>query len=238
MSLAIVTGLAAEARIARAPDVATLVGAGRADRLAADLEIAIANGAPRLLSFGVAGALAPRMRPGDLVIAESVRDGARRLTCDPVWRAAISDRLRGLVDNGDFEPGTEAAIRRADIVTVDAPVADPAAKAALFAATGGAAVDMEAAIIARAAARRGLPFAVLRAIADPAHRPLPPAALVAMRADSGVDVAAILGALLREPNQLPALIRLGLDSRRAFSALVRARALLGADFASVDLGDL
>ena len=40
-----------------------------------------------------------------------------------------------------------------------------------------------------------------------------------MRADGEVDLAAVLGALIREPGQLPALIRLGLDSRRAFSAL-------------------
>ena len=96
----------------------------------------------------------------------------------------------------------------------------------------------ESAIVARAAERHGLPFAILRVIADPAHRPLPSAALVAMRADGGIDVAAVLGALLRNPAQLPALIRLGLDSREAFSALVRARALLGANFAGVDLGDL
>jgi hypothetical protein len=33
---------------------------------------------------------------------------------------------------------------------------------------------------------------------------------------------------------LPALLRLALDSREAFSVLVRARALLGPDFASAD----
>ncbi len=111
-------------------------------------------------------------------------------------------------------------------------------------ATGAAAVDME--IGDRRAGEESQEKAsqacnvcrILRVIADPAHRPLPPAALVAMRADGGIDVAAVLGALLRNPAQLPALIRLGLDSREAFSALVRARARLGALFAGVDLGDL
>ena len=269
MSLAVVTGLAAEARIAQAPDIVMLIGAGRADRLAADLEIAIAEGARRLLSFGVAGAVAPRLRPGDLIVAQSVRDGGRSLGCDPAWRTAIVECLTGpslQAKPGDrvasastsnsatgpisgllrfarndgwapiADPGCQGVV--ADIVGVDAPLAAPLAKAALFAATGAAAIDMESAIVARAAVRRGLPFAILRVIADPAHRPLPPAALVAMRADGGVDVAAVLSALLRNQAQLPALIRLGLDSREAFSALVRVRALLGADFASVDLGDL
>jgi adenosylhomocysteine nucleosidase len=131
-----------------------------------------------------------------------------------------------------------AAPFKSDILGVEAPVADPAAKAALFAASGAAAVDMESAVVARAAVCHGLPFAILRVIADPARRPLPPAALVAMGGDGGVDLAAVIGALMRDPGQTPALIRLGLDSRKAFLVLSRARALLGADFASRDLGQL
>jgi hypothetical protein len=264
MSLTVITGLAAEARIAVAMHVTMIVGAGRAERLAADLEAAIARGARRLLSFGIAGALAPQLLAGDLIVAQGVRDRGRRLSCDPVWRSAMSGRLQGAspqaspddppAPGGDrqatpscglFRFGGEAGWRPiadaggqspcADIVGVDAPLADAPGKAALFAATGAAAVDMESAIVARAARRHGLPFAILRVIADPAHRPLPSAALVAMRADGEVDLAAVVGALLRDPGQLPALIRLALDSRDAFSALVSARALLGADFASADL---
>jgi adenosylhomocysteine nucleosidase len=269
MSLAVVTGLAAEARIAVAPRGAMLVGAGRTERLAAELEAAIARGARRLLSFGVAGALAPCLRAGDLVIAHAVLDGGRRLECDADWRNAMSGRLLGAAshspaderDGGgghaDMEPPTASGLLRfseggawrplarggprrllADIAGVGAPVADAAAKAALFAATGAAAVDMESAVVARAAQRHGLPFAILRVIADPAHRPLPGAALVAMGADGEVDLLAVLRALIREPRQLPALIRLARDSRGAFAALGRARSALGEDFGSLDLAGL
>ena len=230
MALAVITGLAAEARIARAPGVAALIGAGRSDRLAADLETAIAGGARRLLSFGVAGALAPHLLPGDLIVGRALIDGARRRPCDPRWSVAMTERLKHAA------PSLQAF--SADVAGADAPVADPLAKAALHAATGAAAVDMESAVVARAAERHRLPFAILRAIADPAHRALPPAALVAMRADGGVDLAAALRALGRQPSQLPALVRLALDSRKAFGALACARALLGADFAGVDLGEL
>ncbi|MGA2793222.1 MAG: phosphorylase [Roseiarcus sp.] len=230
MSLAVITGFAAEARIAGAPGVAALIGAGRADRLAADLETAIAGGARRLLSFGVAGALTPHLEPGDLVVGRALIDGARRTPCDAGWSAAMKERLN------QAAPSLRTFF--ADVASADAPVADPAAKAALHAATGAAAVDMESALVAQAAERHGLPFAILRAIADPAHRALPPAALAAMRADGGVDLAAVLGALGRGPRQLTALVGLALDSRRAFGALARARALLGADFASLDLGEL
>jgi adenosylhomocysteine nucleosidase len=273
--LAVITGLAAEARVANAPEAITIVGAGRGDRLAADIEMAIAQGARRLLSFGIAGALAPGLQPGDLVVAQGVFDGERRLACDADWVAAMLERLApsslraersnpeieavarlprrdgrghttevtifGLLRsarNDGWRPIRELAFVAPDIAGVETPLASVAAKAALYAATNAAAVDMESAIVARTAARHGLPFAILRAIADPAQRPLPPAALAAMRADGGVALGAVLGALAQSPGQLPDLVRLGLDTRRALSSLVRARALLGADFASVDLGDL
>ena len=93
MSLVVVTGIAAEARIARAPGVVALIGAGRLDRLAAELEAAIAGGARRLFSFGVAGALAPHLEPGDLVVGSALVDGATRTPCDPPWSAAMMNGL-------------------------------------------------------------------------------------------------------------------------------------------------
>jgi adenosylhomocysteine nucleosidase len=254
MSLIVVTGLAAEARIAIAADVPLIVGAGRADRLATELEAAIAGGARRLLSFGVAGALSPRLLPGDLVVAHGVRRGAHRLSCDPAWHAAICDQLqrsaaapvRGAPTSpalfrysriGGWRPiiDPDGPCRWTEIAGVDAPIADAAEKGGLFATTGSVAVDMESTVVAQAARRHNLPFAILRVIADPASRPLPHAALVAMRADGEIDTTAVLAALLRDPSQLPALLRLALDSRNAFAALVRVRALLGPRFASFNL---
>jgi adenosylhomocysteine nucleosidase len=266
MSLAVVTGLAAEARIAAATHVTMIVGAGRAKRLAVDLETAIACGARRLLSFGIAGALAPNLQAGDLVVARGVQDASRWHSCDPTWCAAItrrlaSPKLSGPAHNGLASPmesdtegprycglfrigstgewrqvaDTSGAPPIVKIVGVDAPLATTAGKRALSFTTGAAAVDMESAIVARAAQRHGLPFVIVRVIADPAHRPLPSAALVAMREDGEIDLTAVFGVLIRGPAQLPALIRLGQDSRRAFSALVRARECLGSDFASGEL---
>jgi hypothetical protein len=125
-----------------------------------------------------------------------------------------------------------------EIAGAEAPVADDVGKTALFAATGAVAVDMESVVVARAARRHGLPFAILRVVADPSHRSLPSAALVAMRADGEVDVGAVLGALARDLRQVPTLARLSVDARRAFSTLARARALLGPDFASLDPEEL
>jgi hopanoid-associated phosphorylase len=232
MSVLVIVGLAAEARIAAAPRAATLISGGRREQIAADLEAAVAMGAKRLLSFGVAGAIAPTLRPGDLIVARGLRVGQSRAACDPDWREGMLGSLRG------WAAGAKAALVEDDILGVDAVVADPGAKARLFAATRAAAVDMESAEVARAAARHGLPFAILRAVADPAERALPPAALVAMRADGGIDLSAMMASLARRPGQLPELARLAFDSRRAFAALGRARAFLGPQFASLDLGEL
>ena len=103
-------------------------------------------------------------------------------------------------------------------------------KQALASATGALAVDMESHIAARLAAAHGLPFAALRVICDPAGRAIPPAAIAGMREDGGTDLGAILRALLRDPGQLPAMIRLAGDARTAFSFLARCRRALDADF--------
>ena len=126
--------------------------------------------------------------------------------------------------------------RVASIAGIERPAADRAAKLRLHAALGVVAVDMESHIAARLAAARKLPFAALRAIADPAERDLPPAALLALKPDGSPDLRAVLLSLMRRPAQLPALLRLAFDARAAFAALLRGRRALGpGGFA--DLGD-
>jgi adenosylhomocysteine nucleosidase len=83
--------------------------------------------------------------------------------------------------------------------------------------------------VARAGAALGIPFVVLRAIADPAVRDLPPAALVPLRMDGNPDVGQVFASLLRRPHQLPSLLALAREARFALQALVApAYALRGA----------
>jgi acyl CoA:acetate/3-ketoacid CoA transferase alpha subunit len=81
----------------------------------------------------------------------------------------------------------------------------------------------------------GLPFGVLRVIADPAERNIPAAALAGMRSDGEIDFLAVLASLANRPGQLPALLRLAADTRRAMAALLRCCDLLGP---SLGFGDL
>ena len=99
MTLLVVCGLSAEARIAAGDGVRVLTGGGDAVRLAAVLDAACQSsggGAPGgVLSFGVAGGLAAGVAPGDICVADEVAspDGAI-LAADRAWALRLSDRLQ------------------------------------------------------------------------------------------------------------------------------------------------
>lgn len=214
------TGLRAEARIAaQSPGVSAVAGgAARLERL---IEQRIAEGGRAIISFGIAGGLAPGLAPGTCLVGGEVLDAGTSYAADAAWSARLMERL--------------GIAQRATIAGVDRPLVSTAAKLALNAETGAVAADMESHIVARLADRHGLPFAVLRVIADPVERALPPAALIGMREDGGIDVPAVLGSLVRHPRQLPALLRLAADARAARAALLRCHDLLGP---GLGLGDL
>ena len=118
--------------------------------------------------------------------------------------------------------------RHAQIVGMDAPIANASDKQRLHARTGAAAVDTESHIAARIAAARRLPFAACRTVIDSAHTDLPPAATVGLRHDGTPDLRAVFRSVARQPTQLPLLVRTALDAYAARRALHRGRQRLGA----------
>jgi hopanoid-associated phosphorylase len=208
----VVVGLEFEARIAAGPG-AQVICSGDGRHLAATLSRAIAHDCRGLVSFGVAGGLAPELQPGDCVVGSAVVSDSERLEMDEDWSQTLLQTIPNAIH------GTLAG--------VSAPVADPQAKRALYARTGALAVDMESHIVARVAKARGLPVAAIRVITDPAVRALPEAALAAMRPNGTTDIAAMLRFIMRRPHQLPALFRTALDARAARASLLRGRQLLG-----------
>src|SRR5262249_26291559 len=148
--------------------------------------------------------------------------GDLRYPTDAAWAARISAAISG----GELTT----------IAGVDRPLESPGEKRALYAKTRAVAADMESHIAARIAAEHGLPFATLRVIADSAVRAVPSAALAGMGKDGRVDVLAVLVALARAPDQLPAFAGLAADTRRAMAKLFRCHRLLGPGFGFFDLG--
>lgn len=216
MRLLVVTGLLKEAAIASGDGVVTICSGGRRDLLAQRLD-ALQSPPRAIVSFGLAGGLAPHLQPGDLVIASHVLAGENRYDADEGWSGRIAAAL-----DGAMKVHRGGAIAGSDIVLTNSTD-----KTALHAATGALAVDMESHVAADYARRHALPFAALRAVSDPASRDLPPLAGAALRPDGSIDLKTITAGALRDPSQIPALIAAGSDSGKAFAALRRGRGLLG-----------
>lgn len=212
MIVLVVCGLAAEARIAAGRGVVT-VAAPPATLPSALARVAAADA---VVSFGIAGGLDPALAAGTVCVATAVVGGAT-FPADP---RDVADRLAA----------AGIACVAAPVAAAPAPVATVAAKRDLFAATGAAAVDTESGIAAAWAARRGVRFVALRAIADAADTALPPLAFVAIAPDGRLAPGAIARALVRQPGQLASLPGTAAATRRAFGALRRVRAALGPGF--------
>jgi len=217
--LIVITGMRAEARIASAPGVSVFACGGNVGLRAAAIRHAVFTGAPAIVSFGIAGGLLPRMRPGDWIVATGVCAGGERIDADPEWTQRLSERL----------PGAEIG----DIVSVPAPVRRSHQKRHLQLATGACAVDMESYQAAALARELNVPFAAVRVVADPVERELPPAVHSGLQTDGSVALAAVFDSLAREPGQVLSLGRVALDAYVAFRALLRGRERLGPRFASL-----
>ncbi len=205
-------GLGFEARIAEGPGVKVVFGQSR-DKYREYLHNYAISGACGFISFGVAGGLSPGLRPGDVVVASAViTAGATSLTC-PDWSKSILKAVPGA--------------RHMPVFGAEAPVMSVLEKEALWDATGAGAVDMESGPVAEVAAHYGLPFTVLRVVLDPSHRALPPSALLGAREDGKTDPMAVVKSLMSRPGDLPGLLRLAEDTRKASRALLRSRQALG-----------
>lgn len=213
--LGVVTGLMAEANCLKpagtASAISIICSSGDPARAEAGARRLVRDGVEALLSFGIAGGLDPRCSAGDLVLGKTVVDatGIEHET-DMEWRNYLATLLAGLGP----EIGTVAG--------TDRPASTVAEKRAIHERCGAIAVDMESHIVARVAADTGLPFAVIRVIADGARDSLPHAALAGLGgADGSPRIGAVVGALLRRPWELPGLIRVGLETRQALGILRR-----------------
>ncbi|MBI5629480.1 MAG: hypothetical protein HY921_01210 [Elusimicrobia bacterium] len=177
---------------AKATLLRTGMGPGRA---AVSLEALKAEDFSMVLSVGLAGALQPGLKSGDLVadlqgcdlqILETMRAAAYARSA-PIYfgRVLHSDRIL-------CEPGDKSDLGRRERAI---------------------AVDMESAAIRAWAGRRGVASLVLRAVLDEVEDRLPSEPPVCESWSAGVAY------LARHPAQAPWLVSLGLKQKKALKAL-------------------
>ena len=214
VSVLIVSGLQREAAILAGPGRLAICGDG--PTLRARLAEVIDKHIDIVLSWGLCGGLDPRLRPGDLILGAEVVSAEARIMTDEVVTSSLAQRL--------IDAGARVSVER--VAGVSSPVSTARAKAELCVATGAAAVDMESLMAGRFALERRTPFVILRAVADPANRDLPPLIFQAVGSDGRIRTAAVAAELVRSPGQLAGLVAAARDSRAAFRALSRCRGLL------------
>ncbi len=216
----VAAGMAFEARIAKGAGVTAVYGQKRSVYMRKLNELARA-GARGIISFGVAGGLSPSLKSGSVVIASSVITSTRQFDADPRWSQSLQNAL-------------PHAVTGLPVFASDSTVMTVLEKEALWKGTHSVAVDMESGAAAEVAEKNGLPFAVLRVVLDPAHRSVPLSATFGAREDGTTDGMAVLRALARRPQDIPQIIRLADDARRANKSLLSCRQALGPFFSLLD----
>jgi adenosylhomocysteine nucleosidase len=207
--LGILCGLESEATIARRiKGVNVAVSAAKPDKARQAVSELILKGSNRLLSFGLAAGLKPKLEAGSFIIGTSVYAPGRHWECDEAW---VDELTR------TFPKGWRANVWASETLIVKARD-----KQIVHDQSECYAADMESLAVAEAATQAGIPFAVLRVIADTADMDLPPAARVPLRDDGRINLGKILLNILIHPLQLYALLKLGQNTTKAMNALESA----------------
>ena len=236
MTILIATGMKREAKALARDGVIVATAGTDHERLEAELEAGVAAGATAILSMGLAGALAPRLKVGDWVVGTlsptgmarrewSIGAGAARPRDakpepHPIAQKDASREWIGRI--AAILPGAVVGRIHAD----GTMVVTPAQKEQYHFSERALACDMESHIAAQVARRHNLPFAVARVISDEADRAIPRPAQVAMAPNGGIRLGAVLLALLRRPWQIFALIALALATASAMKTLTSGYRLL------------
>jgi len=188
---------------------------------AAGAHALIKAGAGALVSWGMAGGLDPALRAGTILLpGEIFAQGRAPIATARAWRERLKQAL-----------GAHAPVAYGRLMTDPHAIASVEAKAALFRATGAAAVDMESYAIAELASAHGLPFLAVRVIVDGAADRLPGPVAAAADAGGALRIWRLIGALARTPSEFAPLLRLARRyqaASRSLAAVARAGSLADA----------
>ncbi len=194
-----------EARVGTAEVSAVLTGMG-AHHARRTLQIALTEGADICISTGLAGALQPRHRIGDVLVARAVRAAGGEGFVKSDARLRHAAKTCGAREVNAF-------------LSSDRTVLTAKEKSRL--AFSADAVDMESFAILSEAQGLRIPAVAIRAIGDTAGQDLPLDFNRTVGPLGQVSIPRVFGQLARNPHRLPGLIRLSLDTQKAATCLAK-----------------
>lgn len=216
MTLCLKCGLAVEQDVARSilpAEVPILRGAMTAD----DLEVEAPAAVAAIMSFGFCSGLDPAIPVGAVMLADTVmEDRIDSWSADRVW----NERLSAIVGGSPVSYLSNVCYGLADTKE---------RRAYLRWIYGAAAIDDESAAVAIFAARRGIPFVVLRVVVDDCATCVPLAARRSLPARAGpADLSSIISYLENHSQRgEDYLTRVAVNYGKALSALYRTVFKLG-----------
>ena len=182
-------------------------------------QILLEKGVTALLSWGIAGALSPKLSRGSLILPKTIiASNGFTYPVDTSWHRSLCNRLKGQIE---FHTGplAESAI----------VVRTPAEKAVLFQQTGAIGVDMESAAVAAAAEKARIPFLAVRAVSDSTDITLPDSVLNACDEFGRLNFLKLIWGLAGRPTELFLVIHLAQDYWAAQKTLAFVTRLTGSD---------
>jgi adenosylhomocysteine nucleosidase len=188
--------------------VITGIGRERAGNAVATVLRIAATQVHACISSGLAGALRPEWKIGDVVVARKVIANLKN-RANTIGDRACAFQLVGAAEALGAKPVS-------GFLTLDHAVSKAEEKRELGARAD--VVDMESFEVVSTANSCGIPAAAIRAISDGAGEDLP-LDMNRIFVDGRVSTPRVLGEVARHPGSIPGLVRLGQNSKKAAETL-------------------
>ena len=185
-----------EGRFANLPITWTISGVGREAATRATRLMIDGHRPHTLISAGFAGALAPDLEHGNVLVPDRILNDRREC----VYTLASGDQIPFLVTK-TRKPRT--------LITVDSVITSREEKTQLHKDSNADLVDMESAAVAQIAEEAGVPFLAVRTISDTSDETLPPEVSRLSQPQSPMHrFGAAIAAVTRRPAAITELWRL------------------------------
>ncbi|NOQ17440.1 MAG: phosphorylase [Methyloprofundus sp.] len=175
----------------------------------------LANGVKQIISWGCAGALAPHLKSGDLIIPKLIQTQSNNLISTDT---SLHKNIVNALSSQTYFEGT--------LIESSLIIASAKEKLSLFNKSSAIAVDMESAAAAQVCQKKNIPFIAIRTIVDPANFNLPTAISHSMTSEGCVSLAKLILYLISHPSEIPSLIQLGKHFKAANKKLKQISPLL------------